>query len=143
GDVLLGAGRAAQARHDLGLGWSAGVGDLLPADGPAAHPTGGGGRGRGRAPRPRRGGGHPSGRAGSPSPGGGAMSALRIGTGHAANGEAGAAAGFERYRFAERIGHWVVALTFIALMLSGFALGYPRAYFLSGLFGGGQTMRFL
>jgi len=36
-----------------------------------------------------------------------------------------------------------VALTFIALMVSGFALGYPRAYFLSGLFGGGQTMRFL
>jgi formate dehydrogenase subunit gamma len=49
----------------------------------------------------------------------------------------------ERYTFGERLLHWWVALTFIALMLSGFALGYPRAYFLSGLFGGGQTMRFL
>lgn len=49
----------------------------------------------------------------------------------------------ERYRFAERLLHWWVALTFIALMVSGFALGYPRAAFLAGLFGGGQTMRFL
>src|SRR2546423_5316197 len=71
------------------------------------------------------------------------MSALRVGNGRGANGEVGAAAGFQRYTFAERIVHWVVALTFIALMLSGFALGYPRAAFLSGLFGGGQTMRFL
>jgi len=73
------------------------------------------------------------------------MSALRVGNGRGAgaNGEVGAAAGFERYTFVDRIVHWVVALTFIALMVSGFALGYPRAYFLSGLFGGGQTMRFL
>lgn len=49
----------------------------------------------------------------------------------------------DRYSFGERILHWFVAFTFIALMLSGFALGYPRASFLSGLFGGGQTMRFL
>jgi formate dehydrogenase subunit gamma len=49
----------------------------------------------------------------------------------------------ERYRFGERLLHWWVAFSFIALMVSGFALGYPRAYFLSGLFGGGQTMRFL
>jgi formate dehydrogenase subunit gamma len=49
----------------------------------------------------------------------------------------------ERYSFGERLLHWEVALTFIALMVSGFALGYPRAWFLSGLFGGGQTMRFL
>src|SRR5918998_1612200 len=49
----------------------------------------------------------------------------------------------ERYTFGERVLHWWVALTFVALMLSGFALGYPRAAFLSGLFGGGQTMRFL
>jgi formate dehydrogenase subunit gamma len=71
------------------------------------------------------------------------MSALRIGNGQGANGEVSPAAGFQRYTFAERIVHWTVALTFIALMLSGFALGYPRAAFLSGLFGGGQTMRFL
>ena len=54
-----------------------------------------------------------------------------------------AAGELERYSFAERLLHWWVALTFVALMVSGFALGYPRAAFLSGLFGGGQTMRFL
>jgi formate dehydrogenase subunit gamma len=48
-----------------------------------------------------------------------------------------------RYTFGERVMHWWVGLTFVALMLSGFALGYPRAAFLAGLFGGGQTMRFL
>jgi formate dehydrogenase subunit gamma len=67
-----------------------------------------------------------------------------MGNGHggvAANGEVGVAPGVQRYTLIERIVHWFVALTFIALMLSGFALGYPRAYFLSGLFGGGQTMR--
>jgi len=71
------------------------------------------------------------------------MSAVRAGAGVSANGGAAASAGFERYTFVERVVHWGVAVTFIALMLSGFALGYPRAYFLSGLFGGGQTMRFL
>jgi formate dehydrogenase subunit gamma len=49
--------------------------------------------------------------------------------------------GFPRYNLFERIVHWTVAITFIALMLSGLALGYPRLYWLSGLFGGGQTMR--
>ena len=39
-----------------------------------------------------------------------------------------------RYTFVERCVHWFVAGTFIALMVSGFALGYPRAAFLSGLF---------
>jgi formate dehydrogenase subunit gamma len=71
------------------------------------------------------------------------MSAVRAGAGLATNGEAAAVPGLVRYTFAERVVHWFVALTFIALMLSGFALGYPRAAFLSGLFGGGQTMRFL
>ena len=58
-------------------------------------------------------------------------------------GGAEAPATIERYTFVERLLHWWVALTFIALMVSGFALGYPRLAFLSGLFGGGQTMRFL
>ncbi len=70
------------------------------------------------------------------------MSALHVGTGAATNGSS-AEHGILRYVFAERLVHWFVALTFIALMVSGLALGYPRAYFLSGLFGGGQTMRFL
>ena len=46
-----------------------------------------------------------------------------------------------RYNLFERILHWEVAITFIALMLSGLALTYPRLAWLSGLFGGGQTMR--
>lgn len=46
-----------------------------------------------------------------------------------------------RYNLFERIVHWEVAITFIALMLSGMALAYPRLAWLSGLFGGGQTMR--
>ena len=46
-----------------------------------------------------------------------------------------------RYSLIDRIVHWEVAITFIALMLSGMALAYPRLAWLSGLFGGGQTMR--
>jgi formate dehydrogenase subunit gamma len=46
-----------------------------------------------------------------------------------------------RYTLFERFLHWVVAISFIALMLSGLALAYPRMAWLSGLFGGGQTMR--
>jgi formate dehydrogenase subunit gamma len=47
----------------------------------------------------------------------------------------------KRYNLFERIVHWTVGLSFVALMLSGLALGYPRLYWLSGVFGGGQTMR--
>lgn len=46
-----------------------------------------------------------------------------------------------RYSLWERLVHWEVGITFVALMLSGFALVYPRLAWLSGLFGGGQTMR--
>jgi formate dehydrogenase subunit gamma len=46
-----------------------------------------------------------------------------------------------RYSLWERLLHWEVAVTFVALMLSGMALAYPRLAWLSGLFGGGQTMR--
>ncbi|MGH9246577.1 MAG: formate dehydrogenase subunit gamma [Acidimicrobiales bacterium] len=51
------------------------------------------------------------------------------------------AEGITRYSAFERILHWVVAVTFVALMLSGFALAYPRMAWLATLFGGGQTMR--
>ncbi len=51
--------------------------------------------------------------------------------------------GIERYSFAERVLHWFVTLTFIYLMLSGFALGYPRMTWLYDVLGGGQTVRFL
>jgi formate dehydrogenase subunit gamma len=46
-----------------------------------------------------------------------------------------------RYNLLERLLHWEVAITFIALMLSGMALTYPRMAWLAQLFGGGQTMR--
>lgn len=48
-----------------------------------------------------------------------------------------------RYTFADRLLHWFVALTFIYLMLTGFALGYPRMSWFYDLLGGGQTVRFL
>lgn len=48
-----------------------------------------------------------------------------------------------RYSLVERVVHWFVALTFIYLMLSGFALGYPRMSWLYDVLGGGQTVRFL
>jgi formate dehydrogenase subunit gamma len=51
--------------------------------------------------------------------------------------------GVVRYSLAERILHWFVALTFIYLMLSGFAIGYPRMAWLYDVLGGGQTVRFL
>src|ERR671919_631631 len=51
--------------------------------------------------------------------------------------------GILRYSLAERILHWFVALTFIYLMLSGFAVGYPRMAWLYDFLGGGQTVRFL
>ncbi len=49
--------------------------------------------------------------------------------------------GLLRYTLFERVLHWVVAITFVALLLSGLALAYPRLAWLAGLFGGGQTMR--
>jgi formate dehydrogenase subunit gamma len=48
-----------------------------------------------------------------------------------------------RYSLADRIAHWWVAITFIYLMLSGLALGYPRMAWLYDILGGGQTVRFL
>jgi formate dehydrogenase subunit gamma len=51
--------------------------------------------------------------------------------------------GLVRYTLADRILHWGVALTFIYLMLSGFALGYPRMTWLYDILGGGQTVRFI
>ena len=42
-----------------------------------------------------------------------------------------------------RLNHWVVAFSLIALALSGLALYTPYLYFLTNLFGGGQTTRWL
>lgn len=51
--------------------------------------------------------------------------------------------GVLRFSLAERVLHWFVALTFIYLLLSGFALGYPRMAWLYDVLGGGQTVRFV
>jgi len=48
-----------------------------------------------------------------------------------------------RYRPLTRLNHWITALAFVLLMLSGLAMFHPSLFFLSGLFGGGQTTRML
>jgi len=40
-----------------------------------------------------------------------------------------------------RINHWITATSLVLLALSGLALFHPSLYFLTGLFGGGQTTR--
>jgi formate dehydrogenase subunit gamma len=49
----------------------------------------------------------------------------------------------QRYTAAERINHWVVAITFVLLALSGLALFHPAFFFLTNLFGGGPWTRIL
>ncbi len=46
-----------------------------------------------------------------------------------------------RYTQRERLTHWAVAISYVALFLSGLALFHPFFYWLSGLFGGGALMR--
>ncbi len=48
-----------------------------------------------------------------------------------------------RHAIDVRIVHWIVALAFILLALSGLGLFYPGFFFLTGLFGGGETARLL
>jgi formate dehydrogenase subunit gamma len=42
---------------------------------------------------------------------------------------------------AVRINHWITGICFVLLMLSGLAMFDPMLFFLSGLFGGGQSTR--
>ena len=49
----------------------------------------------------------------------------------------------DRYTVAARINHWITAISLILLLLSGLAFFHPSLYFLTGLFGGGQTARWL
>lgn len=49
----------------------------------------------------------------------------------------------ERYPAEQRINHWVIALTFILLALSGLALFHPALFWLTNLFGGGVWTRIL
>jgi formate dehydrogenase subunit gamma len=46
-----------------------------------------------------------------------------------------------RYAPATRVNHWIVALSFVLLALSGLAMFYPPLFWLSALFGGGDVMR--
>lgn len=48
-----------------------------------------------------------------------------------------------RYRGFTRANHWLTAACMIVLLLSGFALFHPDLFFLTLLFGGGQTTRWL
>ncbi|MDN0082327.1 formate dehydrogenase subunit gamma [Crenobacter sp. SG2305] len=48
-----------------------------------------------------------------------------------------------RYRAADRITHWLVALCFLLLALSGLGLFYPPLFWLTGVLGTGQTARIL
>ena len=47
----------------------------------------------------------------------------------------------DRYTGGARINHWITATCLVLLALSGLALFHPSLFFLTGLFGGGQTTR--
>src|SRR5256885_16259891 len=49
----------------------------------------------------------------------------------------------ERYKPADRANHWLTAITFILLALSGLALFHPAFFWLTNLFGGGTWTRIL
>lgn len=49
----------------------------------------------------------------------------------------------ERYAPGTRINHWIVAISFVLLALSGLALFHPALFWLTGLFGGGPWTRIL
>jgi formate dehydrogenase subunit gamma len=46
-----------------------------------------------------------------------------------------------RYTHGERLTHWAVAVSYVALFLSGLAMFHPFFYWTSALFGGGPLMR--
>jgi formate dehydrogenase subunit gamma len=48
-----------------------------------------------------------------------------------------------RHGIFTRVVHWIVAISFILLGLSGLAMFYHGFFFIAGLFGGGETMRLL
>lgn len=47
----------------------------------------------------------------------------------------------ERFSFAERASHWTSAFCFLYAAFTGLALWSPRLFWLSGVFGGGETVR--
>jgi formate dehydrogenase subunit gamma len=46
-----------------------------------------------------------------------------------------------RYSRVNRVNHWITAICFVLLVLSGLSMFHPMLFFLSGLFGGGQWAR--
>jgi formate dehydrogenase subunit gamma len=48
-----------------------------------------------------------------------------------------------RYTPNERTNHWITAITFVLLALSGLSMFHPAMFWLSSLFGGGQWTRIL
>ena len=48
-----------------------------------------------------------------------------------------------RYSGSARLNHWVMAISFVCLLVSGLSLFHPSLYFLSGFFGGGANVRWL
>jgi formate dehydrogenase subunit gamma len=46
-----------------------------------------------------------------------------------------------RYEAGTRVSHWIVAISFVLLALSGLAIFYPPLFWLSDLFGGGALNR--
>ncbi|NYT59958.1 formate dehydrogenase subunit gamma [Alcaligenaceae bacterium] len=49
----------------------------------------------------------------------------------------------QRYTASQRINHWIIAITFVLLAVSGLALFHPSFYWLSNLLGGGVWTRIL
>jgi len=49
----------------------------------------------------------------------------------------------DRYTKAARVNHWITALSLVLLALSGLALFHPSLFFLTDVFGGGQTTRMI
>lgn len=47
----------------------------------------------------------------------------------------------DRYTASARVNHWITAVSLVLLAISGLALFHPSLFFLTGLFGGGQTTR--
>jgi formate dehydrogenase subunit gamma len=47
----------------------------------------------------------------------------------------------DRYRAGARVNHWITAVSLVLLALSGLSMFHPSLFFLSAIFGGGQTTR--
>ena len=49
----------------------------------------------------------------------------------------------QRYKRSERINHWIVAVCFMLLAISGLAFFYPAFFWLTGVFGTPQLARII